>query len=729
MKRIVFSCCFLSLFLAGLPGAEMRPKIGLVLSGGGARGTAHIGVLKVLEEERIPIDFIVGTSMGAIVGGLYASGMTPQEIEDEFAGIEWQNLFTMGPLRKDKQVRQKEHDYRFAQDFEFGFKKEKIVVPSGLVGGQQLSFLLNSLTMPVSGLDRFDRFPIPFRAVATDIETGDMVVIASGRLPDAMRASMSVPGVFTPVKIGGRLLVDGGIVRNLPVDVAREMGADIVIAVNVGSPLTGRKDFKSMMAITMQVIDIMQKQNVNQQIASLHPDDILIQPNLEGVSSLDFSKAGSMIEAGEAAVRQTVERLRPLALSEADYMAYLVRHGGFYHQSVPIDFIRVEKTEFIPPALVERKITMKAGEPLDMDRLYNDVMRIYGTDNYLNIGFRLLQEDGRQGLFIQPLEKPWGPNYLRFGLNFFSDFRGSDGYNLCMDYTMRDRNYLGGELKTGLQLGTTNCARMEWYQPLDVPGYFFVAPGVEFMREFFDVYQDDAQVSKNVLRMGRVRLDVGAAMGTWGEWRVGVVRGSGDTGAVIGSQSTQKQNINEGALVGTLLIDTLDSVTFPHRGTALRTQYLLSREYFGADGDYERMTAQFMKAVSSGDHTLLWTLLFGSGMGGDIPLYDQFALGGFLRLSGYEHDQLRASNAGLARCIYYYPLTKYGPGIGKAIYLGGSIEAGSVWVNRDDFKIGNLHPGGTVFLGADTIFGPIFLGCGYTEGGKLNAYISFGSIF
>ncbi|HUJ52989.1 MAG TPA: patatin-like phospholipase family protein, partial [Steroidobacteraceae bacterium] len=285
-----------------------RPRVGLVLSGGGARGAAHVGVLKVLEQTHVPIDAIAGTSMGAVVGGLYASGLSARDIEKIMTSINWQDAFRDRPPREDLDLRRKEEDENYLVKFPLGVRDGQIVLPKGLVQGQRLTETLRRLTLPVARITHFDDLPTPFRAVATDLENGDRVVMDSGDLTTAMRASLSAPGVFAPVERDGRLLVDGGIADNLPVDIARAMGVDVLIVVDVSAPLLVRQQLSSAPVISNQMLAILIRHNSEAQLASLTPKDILIQPPLGNASSFDFGSVGKVIGAGEIAARGKLDR-------------------------------------------------------------------------------------------------------------------------------------------------------------------------------------------------------------------------------------------------------------------------------------------------------------------------------------------------------------------------------------------------------------------------------------
>ena len=268
---------------------KKRPKIGLVLSGGGARGITHVGVIKVLEEMNIPVDYIAATSMGSIVGGLYAIDTTPTQLEKLVTSIHWASMFSDSPPRKDLTFREKQREDRFPLPLEIGIRDGEIRGFQGALTGANLELFLHELTGSADGIASFDNLPIPFRCVSTNMVTGKPYVFERGPLYQAMRASMSIPGLFSPAEYGGQILGDGGLVDNLPIDIVRGMGADIVIAVNIGTPLMERDQLTSILGLTSQMINILTEQNVRAQLATLRPISIR-HPSSSGAAKLSPAK-------------------------------------------------------------------------------------------------------------------------------------------------------------------------------------------------------------------------------------------------------------------------------------------------------------------------------------------------------------------------------------------------------------------------------------------------------
>jgi NTE family protein len=417
------------LCLAFAAEADARPRVCLVLSGGGARGAAHIGVLKVLEELRVPIDCIAGTSMGSLVGGAYASGMSTDEMERLIAQVSTDLLFKEKPPRQDQDIRRKLDDRSNLFGIEVGLRGSELLFPKGVVSGVQLETVLRALSK-VAGFRKFDELPIPFRAIATDLVTGQAVVFSEGELANVMRASMSVPAAIAPAVIEGRMLVDGGLTNNLPVDVARRMGADIVVAVNLGTPLLKREELTSVLGVTGQMINILTEQNVQASLASLKPTDVLIEPALGDFSAGNFDDLPKTVPIGEAAARAMQTKLAVLSVPPEQYAALRTRQMRPVPPDLrPVDEIRFTAMSRVNAATLENRLETRPGEPLDQQALDRDMRRLYGTGDFEHVDYRVIEEAGRRVLNIDAVEKSWGPNYLRFGLGLGSDFSGDAFFN------------------------------------------------------------------------------------------------------------------------------------------------------------------------------------------------------------------------------------------------------------------------------------------------------------
>jgi len=712
-----------------VPGAK-RPKICLVLSGGGARGAAHVGVLKVLEEYRVPIHCIAGTSMGALVGAGYATGTTVAEFEKITGEISVELLFKEKPPRAELAMRRKADDYKPYFGPEIGVVDGGLRLPKGVVTGVQLESVLRHLSK-AKGYQRFDQLPIPFRAVATDLVTGQAVVFSQGELADVMRASMSVPGAVAPAEFGGMMLVDGMLTSNLPVDAARAMGADIVIAVNVGTPLLKRDQLTSILGVTGQMLSILTEQNVQASLASLKPTDILISPDLGDFSTGDFDNLTKIIPLGEVAARKVAERLAGLSIPAAEYAALRQQQLVAVAPDLrPVDEIRFENLKHVNPQTAQAVMETRTGQPIDQAKLDGDMRRIYGTRDFEHVNYRFLEEPGKRVLAVEAVEKTYGPDYLRFGLGLSSDFKGDAYFNLLASYRKTWLNPLGAEWRTDLQIGRTNNLSTEFYQPLDTAGLFFVAPHAELERRAADLYQGDNRIASYDRITALAGVDLGVQLKQYGVFRLGVLGGSVKMNQDNGppSLAPQTSRIAQGAVRARLLVDQMDSVHFPRSGWRVGMGVFDSTSGLGADDNYTKWDVDGGAAYSFDEHTLNIAGKAGGKRGSDpLPRYDQFQWGGFLQQSGYATGQLIGENMKYARIIYYHRILQ--GSLLEGAYGGISLEAGKVGNPLVPGNSDELLKSASVFVAADSPVGPAYLGYGRAADGNSSLYFYLGRPF
>jgi NTE family protein len=709
-----------------------RPRIGLVLSGGGARGAAHIGVIKVLEEMRIPIDFVAGTSMGAIVGGLYASGLSPTEIEKIVTSLEWGAAFKDKPSPDDLSFRRKQDAADYLIDFDLGYKDGHFKIPMGLVQGQNLNVILKSLLLHTEAVHDFDQMNIPFRAVASDIETGKTVVIGKGDLVKAVCASMSIPGVFAPVEIDGRILVDGGITDNVPVDVARKMGADVLIVVDIGTPLRSRDKLGSVVSITAQVMTILIQRNSMGQLATLRPADVLISPPLGELGTSDFSRAADAIRIGQEQASSMKERLQHLSLSEKDFHSYLAHQRKETMALPKIDYVRIDNKSSLSKNVVESQICTQCGEGLDMETLKKDISRTYGLDFFERVDFSLEKKDGKTGLVIEPIEKSWGPNYLRFGFGVEDNFNGSGAYSASSRFTKTALNRLGGEWRNEVQIGNTLRLFSEFYQPIDYAMNYFIAAGIEYKERNANAFDMSGDVTAQYrIAATEVGLDIGRQFGNWGELRFGIRRTQGTVRIQIGDPSLGSGNFNRGSLYTAFSYSKLDNYSFPRVGSDMQVIWMANLKELGSDIDSNPLTFSWLTAKTWGKNTFVPSISIQTVLDSDdVPVQDTYPLGGFLKLSGYAADELSGRHTGLLRLMGYRRLGSAGLGaLNTPLYIGGSLEAGNVWDKRSDITIDSIIYAGSIFIGTDTYLGPIHLAYGHAERGHKSVYLFLGRQF
>lgn len=712
----------------GQAAAPQRPKICLVLSGGGARGAAHVGVIKVLEEYRVPIHCIAGTSMGSLVGGAYATGMSVEDMERVNANISVEKLFKEKPPRQELAMRRKADDYKNYFSPEIGTSSGKAALGKGVVSGVQLETVLRELAR-VQGYHHFDALPIPFRAVATDLETGKEVVFSEGELANVMRASMSVPGAVAPAEYQGMILVDGMLTSNLPVSAARAMGADIVIAVNVGTPLLKREQLNTIIGVAGQMLSILTEQNVQAALASLKPTDILISPELGDFSTGDFDHLPDITPLGEAAARKVAEQLARLSLPPAEYAALRKRQQvAMVPDLRPVDEIRFEPLKTVNPEASKGVMVTRVGQPLVQAEIDADMRRLYGTGDFEHVNYRILEEADKRVLSIEAVEKAWGPNYLRIGMGLSSDFSGPAMFSVLASHRMTWVNRLGAELRTDAQLGNDNRLRMEFYQPLSVGSGFFAAPRLSIARDAVNLYSQGERIAIYNVRSKAVGFDLGFQRAQHGEIRLGIEGGEVtpqlDTGSIAIPSDV---NYRQAAVTLGLLFDRLDSVDFPRQGWSAWGQVYDSRPALGADVPYTKWQAAGSFVQSFGENTFRLNARAGGNIGSNpLPAHDQFQWGGFLRQSGYATGQLVGGTLEFASLQAYRRIVR--GGLFQGAYGGVSLETGRV---GDPLIPGNptgrLNSIG-VFVGMDTLIGPVYLGYGRAADQTQSVYFYLGSM-
>jgi len=719
--------------------SSSHPKIGLALSGGGAKGMAHIGVLQKLEEWDIPVDYVAGTSMGAVVGGLYAAGLSADEIEEAVLSIDWTDLLQDEPERKFRDFRRKEDDRHYLLDIEFGLKGMRLSTSLGYLQGQKLNNMLRNFTQRAAGIVDFDELPVPFRAVATDIVTGEMVVLAEGDLPAAIRASMAIPGVFTPVEIDGRLLVDGGTTRNMPVDVVRAMGADIVIAIDISAPLSDRDQLRSSLAITGQTIGFLTRLNVEQQMPLA---DLVLRPAVTGVGTLDFSDPTKIIGLGVDEAERMKADLVPLAIPSEAYDSHRASQTVSQVEAPLITGVRIVGMEQVNEEIVRRRVRLQPGDRLDYDALYTDMGRIYGLGDFEAVNYSLVPEEEGVELVIQVREKSWGPNYVRFGLALQADDEQGTLFNLKVLHRATHINRYGAEWRTLGQVGRNTFLHSEFYQPFDYSSRWFVAPAIHLGNELTYDYVDGERAAEYKLRSRYATLDFGYRLGQNAQLRLGPLYGwarvSRETGVEAPedgegpddkNQSLNPESPTLGAVRFEASVDSMDQVTFPREGGAGKLEAIFSREGIGADFDYERIEAGYSHFFSWRRHTIFGSLAGGTSLGSELPAYHQFTLGGIFSFSGYGADELRGNYYAVARLGYYASLFELPTTMGTNVYFGGWVEKGNAWFDSSDIAWDNTGDTLTVMVGADTMFGPIYVAYGKGDGGRSGFLLSIGSGF
>ncbi|MFV1942546.1 patatin-like phospholipase family protein [Pseudomonas luteola] len=732
--RYLFLC--LILLLPNLSWSDqVHPKIGLVLSGGAARGLAHIGVLKALEEQGIHVDAIAGTSMGAVIGGLYAAGYKVDEIERIAKEMDWQQVLSDQPPRKDVPFRRKQDDRDFLIKQQLSFRDDGTLgLPIGVIQGQNLSMLLESLLVHTSETRDFDKLAIPFRAVATDIVTGEKVVFSKGHLPRAIRASMSIPAVFAPVDVDGRLLVDGGMVDNIPIDVARSMGVDRVIAVDIGTPLLKRKELTTVVDVLNQSTTLMTRNNSEAQLATLTSKDILVEPPLAAYTSADFGSVNELIDAGYRATQALSSRLASLKrppVDDTDIALSIARQPG--QRNPIITEVRIENDSKVSDSVIRHYVRQSLGEPLDLEKLKDDMGTIYGLDYFDQVDYRIVRQKKKgeddNALVIHALGKRSGTDFLRLGLNLSDDMEGDSAFNIGASYRINGINKLGAEWLTRLQVGDKQELYTEFYQPLDVGSRYFFAPYLSADAQNIEAVQDNDPIAEYRRERYGYGFNVGRQINNNGEIRFGIGQRWGKTKVHIGNSNLPTDTFSEGFYELKYSFDTMDNVDFPNEGEDISVILRQFDTSLGSDERYQQIEFKLDKALTFSQDTVVLGGYYGRTFNDIDTVTSSYLLGGARQLSGYRQDALSGQNYTLGRLIYYRRMTERSllP-LDFPVYLGGSLEQGRIWNNGNNYDSGSITAG-SIFLGFDTPLGPLNFSYGLNDDGQRAVYLNLGNNF
>lgn len=710
-----------------LPGlASERPVVGLVLSGGGAKGMAHVGVLRVLEEMQVPVDVIAGTSAGAAVGALYASGMPVNEIEQRFIEMDWVSSFRDDPGRAYRPVRRKSMDWRYPVTPGLGVSADGFELGGGLVSGQNLGFILNELTRNAALVEDFDDLPIPFRAVATDLETGEQVVIGEGSLAEAIRASMSIPGVYAPVSMNGRLLIDGGVANNLPVSVARNMGADVVIAVDITDPLMEKEELQQALSVVGQLTTLMTRRNTEVQLAMLTDRDVILRPDLGDLSSADFYQAPILFELGATEARNKAVRLRRLAVDDGEWDRWRAARTLPGPERLRIASIRISGDSQLSPEFLRSRIRQPVGEPLDTDTLEEDLKRIYGLGYYETVSYSLRPDGDAALLDVHVRQKSWGPNYLAFGLSYEDNFDSDTRFNVASALRMTELNDLGAEWTTGLQLGTHPRVRSQWFQPVSYGFDRFVVTGLEFREESFSAFDDNGdRIAEVDVSYRQVDLAVGFDLGVANEIRLGYERGYARIDEALGVSVIDRDTIQRGGVNIELVHDSLDSPFLPRNGYFAGIRGKAERPGLGSDRQYDRVTTLLI-GTGQWRRTGVVGLLYASSVtSGEAGIENSRQLGGFRQLSAYSTGEVAGEDALLASIMGIQEFgSPYLPW-----FVGAGFETGNAWGSLGEARWNDLLRSWSLFSGVDTFLGPVQLAVAYNNEDDWGAYLNIGFSF
>lgn len=689
-----------------------RPRIGLVLGGGGAKGAAHVGVLDVLEELHIPIDCVVGTSMGALVGGTFAAGRTAAEVEEAIRAISWQETIGRRGLRSMVPMRRKLNGSTYSNSLEFGLRDGSLVAPSGFLNTQNVDLTIQYLVARSRGIADFDQLPIPFRAIATDMQRGEMVVLADGDLAQAMRASMAVPGVFAPVTIDGRILGDGGLTRNVPIDIARETCADVVIAVAVPNPTPDEQQLRSPLTLVARTLDVLIGANERQQLETLGPRDVKIVIEMGDIGSASFDRVEDAIPLGRAAALAHRAELERYALPEAEFLAWRAARNRPAREPMTLAGVTVQGAQRVNEEFVKRALDLQAGDVVNSAQISRRVTQVFALSDFESVGYALSGDPDRPTLDLQLREKSWGPNILRFDLGFHIGTDENTAFTIGGDYLRAWINDRGGEIHGSARVGRTSGLDLALNQPLDSAHRWFVEPGVEMQRSLEDIFANGESIARYRFSYAWGYLDAGRVFGNNTELRAGLRAGTQSVSREIGTPDLPEiDGEGYGGIAARLTRDTRDRDVLWQDGSLLRATYFRGVEALGAVDDYERLEAMAVAAVPFGDSVAYLRAAGGSSLGTTLPVYDTFTLGGPVSMPGLSIAELRGSSYWSGQASFLRRIADFSYVFGQALYAGLNLTVAKV-DNRAD--LAGLAPDNPVYsvavvLAGRTLLGPVTL--------------------
>lgn len=710
---------------AAQPQEPSRLRVGLALGGGGARGLAHVGVLEWLEEHRIPVDAIAGTSMGGLIGGSYAAGRTASEVRAMVADIDWDRLFRGNVPYRLKSYRRKEDRRTYPVRLEFGWRggwRGGPRMAQSLEPGHEVGLLLSRVALPHGIPLDFDDLPIPFRATATDLEAAEAVVLGTGSLASAMRATMSIPGVFDPVERDGLLLADGGLLNNVPADVVRRMGVDIVIAVNVGTPLATREDMGSLISVAGQAVRIMMTERARSVMG--HHADHVIEPPLEGISAIDWRQFDEIRALGYQAATEAGESLTYLSLSPAAWERHIeARRERRPPRLTEPTFVRVTGVDRRSAEEIARETEQVLRTALDSDRLERRLTELTGRGRYASLGYDVVRESDRTGVAVRALDKPHGPPFLNLAVEVENPT--DDGWEVTVGtrLTVLDAGGRDAESRLDLSLGPDPNALLSYYVPVAKP--VFVAPSVSLdsRREFIE-----SDEPRHRIRRASVGADVGVALGRSGELRVGY------EGAILyrveeGEERPENSLGREGGAHVRFVYDGHDDWFVPRVGLRIAAEARWLRIAAGGQSSGFR-EAEVTSSVflPLGGRGRVFLVLAGTAAFDDqvVPLY-QSTLGGPFRLGAFGRDEFRGVRTAYVGTGYLHQLERLPDFMGGPIYAGAWIETG--WITTGAAEVRRLALNYSAGLLVDTLLGALLGSASYTDGASPRINITLGRPF
>ncbi len=701
-----------------------RPKIGVALEGGGAMGLAHVGVLKWFEEHHLPVDYVAGTSMGGLVGGFYATGMNAEEMQTLIEGLDWRKILGDRTPYEDLSYRRKEDQRAYPNSLIFGLR-HGLSAPAGLIAGHQIGLLIDRVTLPYYGVSSFDEMPVPFRCVATDLVSGKPYVFKDGPLAVALRSTMSIPGAFSPVHDGKAVFVDGGLLDNLPTDVVRQMGAEIVIAVHLERAPVEAKDIRSVFSVLDHSVRVVVAEN---ELRSLSQADAIVPVPLSEYTTTDYAQSGPIMQRGYEAAQQRERLLEAFALGDADWEAYLETRKARKRTEVPVpQFIKIEGATENGEAIAARYLKSFQGKPLDTSKLDAALTRMTGVGRYDSAGYTLTQQSGQTGLLVQVVEKNDAPPMFQPAFEVDGSQSGNVDFTMGTRFTFMDVAGYRSEWRTDLLVGNTYGIQTELYRPFTAQSRWFFAPHADASDTAFPIYaKNDPLADYRIYRIN-IGSDLGYGFGRFSELRFGYEVGSLNTKLRLGTPQIPAVAGGVGQARFHYLLDATDDPVIPRHGVSVESNFRWTDHSPGAKEGFPSMDLKigyFQPVMRSA--SLFLESEGGTTFGATNTGIPQFFLGAPLRLSAYGQNEFQGNQYYLFRGGFIRDLLTLPPFFGKKVYAVGSYEIGKMYGVTtgtdlpDDVAVGFL---------AETAVGPFFIGGSVGDSGHRKWFFQLGRVF
>ncbi|MBL8179854.1 MAG: patatin-like phospholipase family protein [Bryobacterales bacterium] len=713
--------CALSLALFSLPvlAQQPRPKIGLALEGGGALGLAHLGVLEWLEDNRIPVDFIAGTSMGGLVGGLYAGGMSTKDLRQLLQSLDWDLLLGGQVPYSFLSYRRKEDRLAYPNRLELGLRNGSVQFPAGLNSGHHLNLLFSRTTLAYSEMKSFDDLPIPFRCVATEMIGAKETVFDSGSLADALRATMSMPAVFQPAEAGGNIYTDGGTLNNLPVDVVRRMGADIVIAVHLSTGPVDPKQLRTLLGVLGRTVSIVISTN---ELRNMQLADLVIVADLKGLASADYHRYAEFAERGRAGAGKKKNLLTRFALPAEDYQKHLAaRDIRKRHTPTQVAFVEVEGNPKLDAAL-ERRLARLAGAAVSVPALEKELTRAVGQGRFDHMGYRFLTRNGATGLLVSAHEKVHGPPFFLPAVEVDGKDQANVGFLFLSRFTFLDLGGYRSELRTDVSFGSRYGIATEYYRPFSEQSPLFLAPRAYTQDAKLEVYSGGSRAAEYRLREYGAGLDIGATFSRYAELRAGYMAAHVSARRRIGEPYLDEGGVRSDVASLRFNYEGQDDAVAARRGIRASS----SLRFYPQHGFWQQEIRYNAALPLSPKGSLVYGLSGGTSFGERNVGVRFFSLGGPLRLGAYGPNELIGHAFGLVTAGYMRDVWKLPPLVGDRISIVGLAQAAKI---AGDASHRGLPVSGTGMFVARTWLGPVYLGASWGDRGHRSWFFGLGRIF